>query len=129
MPNSALPPHLRRPHNDWPFPFSKIPRGLTAWDWGRPKKILGNQEVSGTAWKFMKPIGPAGTWQFSYFPAAPWWAKPFAFYLAISFKPRADGWFRHVRIGARYDDVDDYTQWPSIAARRFPAVGDRNTEA
>lgn len=114
MPNEALPENLRKPHNDWPWPFSLVPRGLTAWDWGKPKMVAGNQihRAEGGA---PKPIGEPESWQVSYFPDAPWWAKPFAWYVAGTLKSG-----RHFRLGARWDDVDDYTQWPSIASRKFP---------
>lgn len=114
MPDSALPPHLRGAlHTDWPWPFSKIPRGWTAWAWGRPVLISGNTtEFNGGR---PKPIPRHGEWAFFEFPDAPWywaWAAwGFAFTLASG---------RHFRIGARWDDVDDYVEWPSIASRKFP---------
>ena len=107
MPKSALPPHLRnRPHEDFPWPFSYIPRAWTAFSWGEPKKICGNQRPYGGV---MKPIGPRGTWQISRFPDGPW----FALYAAFTTNGGV-----HYRIGARYDDVDNYVEWPSLARKR-----------
>mgnify|MGYP000887022408 CR=1 FL=1 len=128
MPNSALPPHLRgRNHNDFP-PFLRwVPRGWTAWDWGEPRKLVGNQQAESSP-GVPRPIGEPGSWQFSIFPDAPWWAWPVAWYFAISGRLLADGWFRHFRFGARYDDIDNYCDWPSVASRRFPAEGERDTK-
>jgi hypothetical protein len=105
------PPILRKTHGDWPFILRWIPRRLTAFDWGAPKQVAGNQKNATDA-GFPKPIGEPGTYQVSVFPYAPWWAKPIAWYLAFTLK---NG--RHFRLGARWDDVDAYTQWPSIASR------------
>ena len=80
-------------------------------------------------WAIPKPIGPTGTWQFSYYPGAPWWAWPIAWYWAWSGSVGEDGWYRHWRLGARYDDVDSYCQWPTFATRRFPQEGERDTSA
>lgn len=60
------------------------------------------------------PIGPPGTWQISYFPDAPWWAKPFAWYIGVTSKGGV-----HVRLGARWDDIDNYVEWPEIAWKRL----------
>jgi hypothetical protein len=107
MPKSALPKHLQnRLHEDFPWPFSFIPRAWTAFDWGTPTKIKGTQRPYGGV---MKPIGPKGTWQLSKFLDGPW----FAYYFAFTTKGGT-----HWRIGARYDDVDHYTEWPSIARKR-----------
>lgn len=121
MPDSALPPNLRgKLHWDWPWPFSKIPRGWTAWDWGKPRMVAGNQlRESADA---PAPIGEPGTWQVSRFPDAPWWAKPFAWYVSATLKSG-----RHFRAGARWDDVDDYTQFPTFATRVYPPDGERDT--
>lgn len=38
----ALPENLRnRLHEDWVYPMNKIPRALTAFDWGLPKILIG----------------------------------------------------------------------------------------
>jgi hypothetical protein len=65
------------------------------------------------------PIGEASSWQLSYYPHAPLWAKPFAWYVAATTK---NG--RHFRLGARWDDVDNYVQWPSIASRFYDPAKD-----
>jgi hypothetical protein len=117
MPKSNLPPSLQnRPHNDWPKWLSWVPRGLTAWNWGEPKMVAGNQ-LNFAEGGIPKPIGNAGSWQISVFPNAPLWAKPFAWYMAATL-PNG----RHFRVGARWDDDPNghYTQWPSIASRKYP---------
>lgn len=60
-------------------------------------------------WFHPKPITQPGSWQFSYFPLGPW----FAWYFAFTTKGGI-----HFRIGARWDDVDDYVEFPSIAIKR-----------
>ncbi len=124
MPDSALPPHLQgKKHWDWPKFLQWVPRGWTAVDWGKPKKLLGNQPYEGD---IIKPIGSPKTWQISYYPDAPWYAKPFSIYMAYSGKAK-DGEYRHYRIGARFDDVDSYTNLFALATRKFPIEGDRDT--
>jgi len=118
---------LDRRHNDWPFPFSLIPRRWTAFNWGKPVMVRGNQrDIRNFA---PAPVGEADSFQVSRYPDAPKWAKPFAWYFAWSGKVKPDGWYRHWRIGGRYDDIDDYVQFPSLATRRFPAMGERDTTA
>lgn len=128
MPKSALPAHLQnRTHNDFPPGFRWVPRAWTAWDWGEPRKLIGTQQKESPP-GVPQPIGEPGTWQFSIFPDAPWWAWPMAWYFALSGRTGEDEWFRHFRMGARYDPIDSYTEWPSVATRRFPAVGERDTK-
>lgn len=127
MPDSALPPKLQifdkdgnvigsKNHWDWPWPFSKIPRGWTAFKWGAPKKIAGNQEseIHGAP----KPIGEPGSWQLSRYENGPWYAWYFAFTLKSG---------RHFRIGARWDDVDDYVQFPTVASRKYSGGDNQDT--
>lgn len=124
MPNSALPPNLQildaegrvvgsKPHNDYPWGLRWVPRGWTAFKWGKPRICLGRlikddieeaMKVGGP-----KPITSPGTWQLSRFPDGPWYAWYFAF-------TTKGGW--HFRVGARWDDVDDYVEMPSIAIKR-----------
>lgn len=134
MPNSALPPHLRgKLHWDWPWPLSRIPRGWTSFNWGAPKKILGSQKeqrFDGESGRWApSPIGEAGSWQLSYYPAAPWWAKAtgLAFYFARSGKRSTDGRYRHVRLGTRWDDVDDYATILTVATRKFTGGNEQDT--
>lgn len=148
MPHSALPPSLQiidaagkvvgsKPHSDWPWPLRLIPRGWTAFKWGPPRFRLGRinhgpdmkrVQVSPTeAMWAPKPITSPGTWQFSTFPGAPWWALPFRWYLAFSGRRAADGKFRHWRIGTRWDDVDDYVTILAIATRRFTGGDEQDT--
>lgn len=103
----ALPEHLaNKDHNDYPWPFSYIPRSWTAFSWGEPKRLVGHGD------KTPKPIDPPGHGQISYFPDAPWWALK-GLYIAYTTKSGI-----HFRLGARWDDVDSYTQWPSIAWKK-----------
>ena len=132
MPNSALPPNLREKlHWDWPWPFSKIPRGWTAFKWGRPRLLMGRiaatDFVVASPWMAPKPITSPGTWQVSRYPDAPWWAFPLNWYVAFSGRRAADGKFRHWRIGTRWDDVDSYCTILTIATRRFTGGNDQDT--
>lgn len=118
MPRAALPPHLQdAKHWDWPWPFSLIPRRWTAFKWGLPIMVAGTQakaviDDSRTDFQWTpKPIPEPGTWQLSRFPGGPWFAWYFGFTLPGG---------RHFRIGARWDDVDDYVQFPAFATRRLP---------
>ena len=128
MPSNVLPEKLKNQrHKDWIFPFSYIPRGWTAFNWGEPKKLLGNQPLEGG---ILKPIGPPSTFQLSYYPKAPLWAKitGLAFYVAYSGKRKADGMFRHFRLGGRRDSVDKYTTILSIASRRYTGDDSQKTD-
>lgn len=131
---------LDRRHTDWPWPFSLIPRRRTAFGWGKPEMVKGNlrpqdfiytHQLSWTdplAYRHIfapKPITSPGTWQLSHFPEGPW----FAWYFAWSGKRKVDGMFRHFRIGARWDDVDGYVNWPSIATRRYTGDDTQRTNA
>jgi hypothetical protein len=161
MPDSALPPNLRgKNHWDWPTFFTIlwrgkkieiglkwIPRGWTAFKWGPPLLLWGNGNVCGLfecgseqgkpgiefvkAFCSPKPINQEGSWQISYFPYAPWWAKPFAWYVSFSGKHNPkDGKFSNVRAGARWDDVDDYvncTFIPLPSRRRYTGAPDQDT--
>lgn len=128
MPNSVLPENLQgQRHTDWPWPFSLIKRGATAYDWGKPKLLAGSSEMVDGA---PKPINPPGTFQISYYPGAPWWAKPFAWYVSKSGQKGADGQFRNFRIGARWDNADNYTNCtfiPLPSSRKFTGDDSQDT--
>lgn len=127
MPDSALPPHLRgKKHWDWPKWLQWVPRGITAFKWGPPKLVFGDQ-IKRAEGGYPKPVGEPDSWQFSVYPGAPWWAKPFAWYVACSGSTGKDGSFRHFRLGSRWDDVDDYVTILSVATRKFPSEGERDT--
>lgn len=129
---------LDKKHTDWPWPFSLIPRRWTAFNWGVPELVKGNIRPQDTIYTHQvskadilnyrhvfapKPISSEGTWQLSRFPEGPW----YAWYFALSGKRKADGKFRHWRIGARWDDVDGYTQFPAFATRRFTGGNEQDT--
>jgi hypothetical protein len=107
-----LPDHLaHREHWDYPGPLQWIPRGWTTYDWGEPSLLLGNQThaMNGAP----KPIGERGSFQVSNFPELP---VPFCWlplYVAATFPNGV-----HFRLGARWDDVDDYVNLPSIALKK-----------
>lgn len=121
---------LDKKHNDWPWPFSLIPRRWTAFKWGVPLLVKG-KNISPRDLVFVpdaraiapKPITSPGSWQLSRFPDGPRWA----WYFAWSGRRKADGRFRHFRIGARWDDVDGYVQFPSVATRRFTGGNEQDT--
>ncbi len=83
-------------HSDWMFPFCYIPRRWTAWESTRfPIRLLGNTPIGP---KGPKPIPERGYWHVS-------WPPYFAF-------QTRSGW--HGRIGVRFDNIDDYYQFPSF---------------
>jgi len=113
MPDDALPENLRgKNHTDYPKGLQWIPRGWTAFKWGEPKLIdgeLNNFKVLGKARVAPKPIDSPGGWQLSFYPDGPWYALYFAFTTKGGM---------HFRVGARWDDVDDYVEFPSVAIKR-----------
>lgn len=120
MPDSVLPSNLRgKRHTDWPWPLSLVPRGWTAFYWGTPCKLLGNQKDTRVG--SPAPIGEPGSWQFSIYPDAPWWAWALglSWYVAFSTPRDAAGAYTHFRLGTRYDDVDYYSTIFSIARTRY----------
>lgn len=127
MGNDALPEHLRgKLHHDFPPGLRWIPRAWTSYKFGEPKKLLGNQPMEGGV---LKPIGGPSTFQVSWYPRAPWWAKVtgLAFYVAWSGKRKEDGKFRHFRLGSRWDNVDSYVTILSVATRRFDGTDKQDT--
>jgi hypothetical protein len=136
MPDSALPPNLRgKKHWDFPPGLRWIPRGWTAFKFGAPVLLFGTADFdpivrrskSGEFNAAPKPINPAGTWQISYFPDAPWWSFPV--YFSWSGKTKADGKFRNFRVGPRWDDVDGYVNYVPLApsSRRYTGAPDEDT--
>ncbi len=121
MPDAALPPNLRgKRHDDYPAGLRWIPRGWTAFAWGEPSFVVGDigptdmivprRHTAGSGWSWSpRPITSPDTWQLSRFPAGPWYAFYFAF-------TSIDG--VHFRLGARWDDVDGYVEFPTIAIKR-----------
>lgn len=91
-------PVLKTNHSDWPKPFSWVPRRWTTWIGPAPTLadvIIG--EVTE-----MKPIPKNGEWYV------------LRGYLAST---TAEG--VHNRLGWRYDDVDDYFEFPSLTVKIF----------
>lgn len=128
-----LPPNLiNKRHSDWPFPFSYIPRRLTAFDWGKPKLWKGNLKPDdkiptfhrdgGEAFAWVefspKPITSPKTWQISHYPEAKGLWKLAAWYVAYSFPRGKDGKFHQIRLGSRWDNVDSYVNFPTFPTTR-----------
>ncbi len=116
MSNDALPLNLKgKRHTDFPWPMSLIPRAWTAFSWGSPVMVKGNQHLNNDCSLGLYcaghplPIGEPGSWQLSRFPKGPRWA----WYFAFTTKGRV-----HFRIGARWDNEDNYVEFPSIAVKR-----------
>jgi hypothetical protein len=117
----ALPKGLQyKTHWDYPLGLKWIPRCWTSFNWGLPKQVLGNQTRKSNFYDCPSPIGERGTWQFSIYPRA-WYVLP----LAWSFSMRTTGGW-NFRLGARFDDVDNYCTWPNAARRWYPE-GDSDT--
>lgn len=86
------------PHSDWIWPFSLIPRKWTAIPRENPPlKLMGTAPPD-------KPIPDPGDWIINYWPP----------YFAFQTK---GGW--HFRIGARWDNVDKYVQFPSFKIGKY----------
>lgn len=108
-----LPRHLQgRRHWDYPWPFHALPRAWTTYDWGEPEMLIGNQERKENGRP--KPIGESGSFQLSRYPQLPLPLSWLPLYMAFTTRGGT-----HFRMGARWDDVDAYTQFPSIAIKRM----------
>ncbi len=84
----CLPDNLKgKKHEDWPWPFSLIPRDWTAFCGPAPSDPN------------YKPVPSPGKTSSTVWPP----------YFATTTQ---DGW--HFRIGARWDDVDKYYEFPSF---------------
>lgn len=123
---------LDKKHWDYPWPFKWIPRKWTAVKWGPPKKLWGTQarkrKPVGQAWWSPKPVGEPNSWIVCFYPEAPGVMRRVPLYFAWSGGKAKDGWYRHIRVGLRYDDVEKqpYSTW-SIATRRYPSDSERDT--
>lgn len=110
---TLLPENLRgKRHTDYPWGLRWIPREWTAFDWGVPRLVYGGTNswapTGSIPMQAPKPINPPGGWQLSRFEDGPW----FAWYFAFTTKKGI-----HYRIGARWDDVDNYVEFPTIARK------------
>ena len=86
----CLPDHLKdKKHDDWPWPFRYVPRSWTAFCGKDPG---------------YKPIPEPGKAVRHLWPP----------YFAVTTKGR---W--HFRIGARWDDVDHYFQFPTFTIKKI----------
>lgn len=107
MPNSALPDNLKgRRHEDWPWPFSLIPRGWTAFKINKvPTLFIG--EVY--EWEFggIRPVQLMG-WHIDFIVINKYIKVPIWF--CITFKNSK----KYFGFGMRWDGSDDYYQFPSI---------------
>lgn len=117
---NVLPPHLaQRPHEDYGFwPFNKVPRAATAFRFGAPRRMWGNQTNFAAVYNSVPhviapmPIPNPGSWQVSRFPDLGPILGRIPAYFAFTTK---SGF--HFRDGIRWDDIDHYCQWPSTATK------------
>ncbi|MBI4459997.1 MAG: hypothetical protein HY648_08060 [Acidobacteria bacterium] len=121
----CLPEWLRdKAHDDYYVSWTRwIPRSATSWCLEHPPiQILGNQRQRAAAKDGTlgpKPIPLPGRWQVSVVQIKKGWPL-FLPYIAWTSKGGT-----HFRLGARWDDVDHYYTFPSIAlARPFEALPD-----
>lgn len=114
---SCLSPALKdKRHSDFPRGLRWVPWSATSWCMEEPpKKLLGSQKSASAslAGKFgPKPVPEPGTWQISVVRLKR--RLPFFLpYLAYTAKNKM-----HFRIGCRWDDVDHYYVFPSIALKK-----------
>ena len=101
MPNSALPPHMRKNHDDWIFPFSLIPRGWTSYKFFQPPiTLLKHNCTNYQEYKGMLGLHPIQRKLNGKFCS---WHFNFPFFFSISFT-----WGWYFIIGCRWDAVDFY---------------------
>ena len=102
-------PDSYMPHTGFDISFLRwIPRGATSWCFVEPPIILlGNYGIA-----LPKPIPEKGRWQVSVVQMCRGWPV-FLPYAAVTTRR---GY--HVRIGARWDDVDGYYTFPSFALKK-----------
>lgn len=118
MPNSALPPHLKNKlHCDWTFPFNLIPRSWTSFKLSQPSKVLIGKKIldwtekdysCGKKEDMRRGPNPCQRHAWSWYISWP-------LYFTISFGKT--GWY--LRIGFRWDDIDDYYTFPSFRIKEF----------
>ncbi len=117
----CLPAWLQgKSHNDYYFSWTQwIPRSATSWCIAQaPILLLGNQKGRARAQDGRigpKPVPEPGEWQVSMVRLKRDWPL-FLPYIAWTKK---DG--THFRFGARWDDVDHYYTFPSIAIATPPS--------
>lgn len=113
----CLPQALKdKRHTDYPKGLRWIPWHITSWcAWEPPRKLAGNQKsnsVSLAGKSGPKPVPEPGTWQISVV-RLKHRIPLFLPYAAYTTKNRV-----HVRLGCRWDDVDHYYVFPSIAVKK-----------
>lgn len=115
----CLPPHIKnKKHTDYTLPGTKwIPFWATSWCFVEPPiMLLGNQKqrsVAANGQLGSSPIPEPGTWQLSMVQLKKQWVFTLP-YFALTTKTGF-----HFRIGCRWDNVDHYFVFPSIAARHL----------
>ena len=112
MPNSALPDHLKgRPHEDWIFPLSYVPRAWTSFTLTQPPRLIAGRKVYDyTSRKYKNKSneilkGPDPCQKSSWA-----WAFTLPFHFCISFGKTG----YYMRIGFRWDTVDEYYTFPGF---------------
>ena len=108
----ALPEHLRnKPHTDYPWPFSTIPRWVTAFKFKPPELLWGNQKnfTDGIPDPIPDPLLSPNGYAWGIYGFTPWFIP-----LGVAFSARWDIRRFHTRFGFRWDSVDFYYQFPSL---------------
>ena len=113
MPRSALPPHLKdKRHNDYLWIFKLIPRAWTSYKlWQPPILVCGYKVLDWTSYDYScgKGIdirdGPDPCQKHSW---------SFGLYWPLYFTITVGNTGLYMRIGARWDSVDNYYTIPSL---------------
>ncbi len=101
---------LDKPHSDWPWPFSYIPR-----DWNAvPSQVKPVAIAHSNGLDKVDDIPNRGNWALTKVPSKPWYGLNFAL-------TTESGW--HLRIGTfRYDFVDGYYTFPTLTVKKLESV-------
>ena len=121
MPESALPDHLKgKLHADYPKWLQWVPRSWTSFTLVQPPRLLlGNQRNFSFAGGSFGPAPipePTNTQRVAWSLQGvqitrSWPVLPLYFVISIRYKTK----LIHFRVGCRWDDVDGYYDFPSIA--------------
>jgi hypothetical protein len=91
-------PVLKSNHSDWPKPFRWVPRRWTTWVGPAPSLA----DVIAGEVTLMKPIPQNGEW-----------------YVLRGYMASTTREGIHNRLGWRYDDIDNYFEFPSFTVKTF----------
>ncbi|MDD5544582.1 MAG: hypothetical protein PHX83_15555 [Acidobacteriia bacterium] len=109
-----------RDHGDYSLFFVRpLSRRLTSWKFVEPPILITGTETQkykpGEETAELQPIPAGGEWQFSLVQINP----KYPLYLPYFALTTSRGW--HFRIGCRWDDLDHYYTFPSIALKHLRA--------